>query len=159
MGKSSVQPILCTLIYVLYQEQVLLLRRIKQPNLGKWSPPGGKLEAGETPLECAKRELLEETGIVADNLVLRAMVTDVAPQPWLMFVYAIKLDSEKERPPILPCPEGELAWLDLKDVPNLDTAQSDKIFYPEIISFDSIVHEFKFLYNENDEVVGHQEIM
>ncbi len=33
---------------------------------GVWSFPGGKLEAGESPLVAATRELYEETGVVAD---------------------------------------------------------------------------------------------
>lgn len=39
--------------------------------------PGGYLDAGEEPLACAKRELLEETGLIADNWVhLASLVLD-----------------------------------------------------------------------------------
>ena len=46
--------------YILDQGKALLL---KHPKLGKWLPPGGHIEANETPPECARREALEETGL------------------------------------------------------------------------------------------------
>jgi ADP-ribose pyrophosphatase YjhB (NUDIX family) len=36
---------------------------IKHRRLGTWLPVGGEMEAGETPLEAARRELREETGL------------------------------------------------------------------------------------------------
>lgn len=39
----------------------VLVQRGKEPNKGKWSLPGGKIEAGETTLAAAQRELYEET--------------------------------------------------------------------------------------------------
>ena len=42
--------------------RVLLLLRAEGGDAGEWSFPGGRLEAGETPLEAALRELREECG-------------------------------------------------------------------------------------------------
>jgi ADP-ribose pyrophosphatase YjhB (NUDIX family) len=46
--------------------KLLLARRGKTLGKGSWAFPGGRLEEGETPLEAAHRELLEETGVTAD---------------------------------------------------------------------------------------------
>jgi len=44
----------------------LLARRGKGADAGKWGFVGGQLELGETLIECALRELMEETGIGAE---------------------------------------------------------------------------------------------
>jgi 8-oxo-dGTP diphosphatase len=46
--------------------QALIVQRRQQPNAGRWGFPGGVLELGETVFQGAMRELLEETGIVAE---------------------------------------------------------------------------------------------
>lgn len=42
--------------------RLLLVRRGREPQRGRWSVPGGKVEHGETPAEAAVRETFEETG-------------------------------------------------------------------------------------------------
>jgi 8-oxo-dGTP diphosphatase len=72
----------------------LLLLRAKPPNLGVWSPIGGKLEmqTGESPFECAVRETREETGHEISNadLHLFAVIAEKAYEGethWLMFLF------------------------------------------------------------------------
>jgi 8-oxo-dGTP pyrophosphatase MutT (NUDIX family) len=47
-------------IYARRADRVLV---IEHRRLATWLPIGGELEAGETPLEAARRELREETGL------------------------------------------------------------------------------------------------
>src|SRR5208283_1418958 len=79
----------------------LLMLRAKQPNLGVWSPIGGKLEmgTGESPFECAVRETREETGhaITAADLHLFATIDEKAYEGqshWLIFLFRCRKPIE-----------------------------------------------------------------
>lgn len=43
--------------------RLLLIQRAQEPAAGKWSIPGGRVEAGESDAQAVARELLEETGL------------------------------------------------------------------------------------------------
>ena len=43
--------------------RLLLVRRGRDPHRGRWSLPGGRVEAGESPEQAVEREVLEETGL------------------------------------------------------------------------------------------------
>jgi 8-oxo-dGTP diphosphatase len=58
-------------------ERVLLLRRKYVHGAGSWSTPGGHLEFGESPEECAIREAKEETGVDITDVKFRAITNDV----------------------------------------------------------------------------------
>ena len=53
-----------------WEDRILLCRRAIEPRYGLWTLPAGFMENGETTLEAAAREALEEANAVADNLVL-----------------------------------------------------------------------------------------
>jgi 8-oxo-dGTP diphosphatase len=87
-----------TLLYCFNrQEQVLLMERAQEPNLGLWSPCGGKLQTdrGESPYTCACREAEEEIGlkIVSRDLHLTGIVSEhgyLGQSHWLMFLFEIR---------------------------------------------------------------------
>jgi ADP-ribose pyrophosphatase YjhB (NUDIX family) len=60
------RPIVGIGVVVLRGDQVLLVRRGKPPNQGRWSLPGGGQELGETYREAACREVREEAAIDVD---------------------------------------------------------------------------------------------
>lgn len=63
-------------VYARRGERVLV---IEHRRLQTWLPIGGELEAGETPLEAAIRELREETGLTAEFLPLAGALDGVPP--------------------------------------------------------------------------------
>jgi 8-oxo-dGTP diphosphatase len=108
----------------------LLLLRAKPPNLGVWSPIGGKLEmaTGESPFECAVRETREETGfeVAANDLHLFSVIAEKAYEGeshWLLFLFRCR------RPlPGLPADisEGRFAFFSRAAVDALPIPETDR---------------------------------
>lgn len=62
--------------------EILILKRAGGYAGGGWFIPGGHVEFGESPLEAAVRETMEEAGIALDPLTLRLVgVTTFFPEP------------------------------------------------------------------------------
>src|SRR4051812_35685135 len=106
---------LSTLLYCFNErDEVLLMRRAQEPNLGLWSPPGGKLhiDEGESPHGCACREANEEVGIniAPTDAHLTGIVSEVGDEgnaDWLMFLFEI---TAKLHTLPLPHREGRFAF-------------------------------------------------
>lgn len=66
--KEDWQPdIRATLMFVVKEGEILLIRKKRGIGAGKINGPGGKIEPGETPMQCAVRETWEELGIRVSN--------------------------------------------------------------------------------------------
>jgi 8-oxo-dGTP diphosphatase len=142
------------LVYALRGDEVLLMRRHKEPNLGLWVAPGGKIELYESPHDAARRELEEETGLVARDLVWRGACTEVSPLPdwqWMLFVYVTRHFEGDLRPDLR---EGALAWVKLDDYfHRMEIPQADRIFAARVLDSDGGMLEAKFIYDASLKLV------
>lgn len=73
-------PTPCVGVVCLRDGQVLLIKRGRQPRMGEWSLPGGRIEPGERAADAALRELREETRVEAEILGLVDVVDGLFPE-------------------------------------------------------------------------------
>ena len=123
--------LLATLCYIKHDGCTLMVHRNKKANdihEGKWNGLGGKFEAGETPEECIRREVEEESGLVIQNPRLHGllMFPRFKGNDWYVFVFtATEFSGE-----LIESPEGRLEWIDDEKMTGLNLWESDHIFLP-----------------------------
>ena len=122
-----------TLVYLEKDESYLMLHRIKKKNdinKGKWIGIGGKFETGETPFQCAKREVFEETGITVNTFNYRGIVyfENTLCESEEMHLFT-STDFSGE---IRDCDEGNLKWIKMKDLYTLVLWEGDRIFLEKL---------------------------
>lgn len=107
----------------------LMLHRTKKEqdeNQEKWIGVGGKFEEKESPEDCVKREVWEETGFRLDEVKFRGIVTFVSDQ-WPT-EYMHLFTSKKFHGQQMECSEGDLEWIKKEDIYQLSLWEGDKIF-------------------------------
>ena len=99
---------------------VLLIRRGQPPNAGAWALPGGGQELGETMERTARRELMEECGILTGPLLLAGVVDSIHTDALgrVQFHYAI-VDYATlwtGQAPVAGSDAEAVAWAELDDL-------------------------------------------
>ncbi len=123
---------LATLCYLRKNDRTLMIHRVKKPNdmhRGKWNGLGGKLEPGESPEDCVRREVEEESGLLVKKMWLKGFLSFPGfanEEDWYAFVFVVP-EFEGQ---IIESVEGDLEWIDNSDLFQLNLWEGDRIFLP-----------------------------
>jgi 8-oxo-dGTP diphosphatase len=125
---------LATLCYVMDKksDSTLMIHRVKKENdyhKGKWNGLGGKFEQGESPEECAIREIEEESGLKVKSVKMKGFITFPmfdGKDDWYVFLFT----SDDFSGELIDSPEGNLEWIPNKKLTKINLWDGDKIFLP-----------------------------
>lgn len=118
-----------TQCYLERDGQYLMLHRTKKENdenKDKWIGVGGKFEEGESPEDCMRREVREETGFSVSQWRYCGIVTfvsDVWPAEQMHIFVCTEWNGEE-----IVCDEGDLEWIEKQRLLDLTMWEGDKIF-------------------------------
>jgi len=110
-GFMADKPQVGTAIIITKGDKVLLMKR-KGPHGGEtWSTPGGHLEFGESPEDCAAREAKEEVGLDVTELRFRCLTNDVFEETGKHYI-TIWMEGKAAGEPFLAAEEevDEIGW-------------------------------------------------
>lgn len=123
------KPKLAAIAVVIRADQVLLVKRRNEPDAGLWGFPGGHVDLGETALDAAARELLEETGVIGVPLRyltnVDVIIRDAKGRIEHHFLLAAVLCTYTDGDPQPDDDVSDARWIPTKDIltGHVDTSQ------------------------------------
>lgn len=140
-----------TLLFVIRDGQVLLIRKKRGLGAGKINGPGGKVDAGETPLECAIRECQEELHITPIDPQYGGQHLFQFTDGYSIHVWVYRCETFEGTP--TETDEAEPLWFALDEVPYDQMWEDDRIWLPLLIAGKRFVGRYVF---DDDRMLDHR---
>ena len=104
---------------ILREGAILLGERVGSHGANTWATPGGHLELGESIEDCAKREVLEETGLIVDSIEKFTFTNDIFEKEGKHYVTLFVVASSASGEPQVTEPDKckQWKWCRLDDLP------------------------------------------
>ena len=144
---------LSTLCYIQREGKYLMLHRTVKKNdvnKDKWIGVGGHFEADESPEECLLREVKEETGYTLTSYRYRGLVTFVSGNGVTEYMSLFTADGFVGE--AITCDEGELEWVEIDRIEELNIWEGDKIFF-RLLKERQDFFSLKLVYDGSDRLV------
>lgn len=144
---------LSTLCYLERDGKYLMLHRTVKKNdvnRDKWIGVGGHFEGDECPEECLLREVKEETGYTLTSYRFRGLVTFVSGNGVTEYMSLFTADGFTGEP--IACDEGELEWVEIDRIHELNIWEGDKIFF-RLLKERQDFFSLKLVYDGSDGLV------
>ncbi|QFU81560.1 8-oxo-dGTP diphosphatase [Natronorubrum aibiense] len=124
--------------------EVLLIEKRRGLGEGWYNGPGGKLEAGETPRECAVRETREEVGLEVEPGALEKAgeLTFLLDGEAHTFCHVYRTRSFTGEP--TTSDEAYPEWVAVDDVPYEQMWDDDHLWLPGVLEGKTVAGEFRF---------------
>jgi len=144
-----------TLCYIKRDGCYLMMHRTKKEkdvNRDKWIGIGGGFWEDESPEDCARREAMEEPGLTLGDMKLRSVVTFVMEggECEQMFLFTCRDFSGS----LLECDEGDLEWVDQKEIYSLNLWEGDLIFLRKIEDDSTPFFTLKLVYDNSGNLLS-----
>jgi 8-oxo-dGTP diphosphatase len=144
-----------TLLFVIQDDQILLIRKKRGLGAGKINGPGGRIEDGETPLECAIRETQEELCITPQNV-------EFCGDLYFQFVggfsirgHVYKADSFHGEP--TETDEAIPYWFPLAEIPYHEMWEDDQTWIPHMLAGQTF--SGRYLFDDDTMLEQHIELI
>ncbi|WP_028283366.1 (deoxy)nucleoside triphosphate pyrophosphohydrolase [Olleya marilimosa] len=117
------KTILVTCAIIQFDDKVLAVQRNKSMKLPlKWEFAGGKIEEGETEVECIKREILEELNI---KIEIKGKLTPVTHEYPDFKIKLIPFTAEYVTGKLILKEHSDFVLVNKRKLINLDWAEAD----------------------------------
>ena len=138
-------PIVATLCHIIKDKSLLLQKKSKGLfGEGKWNGVGGKLKPNESPENCVKREVYEETGLRISDLkfhgVLNFYFGNRKEIDWVVHVFSTSVFEGK----VKSSKEGNLRWFNFEDIPFDEMWGDDRYWLPLVLKGKNFKGNFYF---------------